>query len=182
VDASGHVTYQQTPCPAAHRGGPLELFLENGSGRDAPDVEARWKALADQHDVAVGMPIVVGHTGVRVLPVERSREVGMFGFMSSTVSSEKPKSVSVKGVVDAIRVAGRHLHRRHAAERQPDDVRPLDLELVQQRHQVIGEIVNSVGAQRNRRLAVPAGVVTDHSEPLFEIGQLRIPHPVRRAE
>jgi lysine-ketoglutarate reductase/saccharopine dehydrogenase-like protein (TIGR00300 family) len=53
--------------------------------------------------VALGMPIVVGHTGVRVLPVERSREVSMFGFMSSTVSSEKPKSISVRGVVDAFR-------------------------------------------------------------------------------
>src|SRR6185312_10985355 len=53
--------------------------------------------------VEVGMPIVVGHEGVRVLPIERSREVGPFGFMSSTVSSEKPKSVSVRGVVDAIR-------------------------------------------------------------------------------
>ena len=51
--------------------------------------------------VEVGMPIVVGHAGVRVLPIERSREVGPFGFMSSTVSSEKPKSVSVQGVVDA---------------------------------------------------------------------------------
>ena len=49
------------------------------------------------------MPIVVGHAGVRVLPTERSREVSPFGFMSSTVSSEKPKSISVKGVVDAIR-------------------------------------------------------------------------------
>ena len=49
------------------------------------------------------MPIVVGHAGVRVLPIERSREVSLFGFMSSTVSSEKPKSVSVQGVVDAIR-------------------------------------------------------------------------------
>lgn len=53
--------------------------------------------------VAVGMPIVVGHAGVRVLPIERSRDVTPFGFMSSTVSSEKPKSVSVQGVVDAIR-------------------------------------------------------------------------------
>ena len=53
--------------------------------------------------VEVGMPIVVGHAGVRVLPVERSREVSPFGFMGSTVSSEKPKSISVKGVVDAIR-------------------------------------------------------------------------------
>src|SRR5262249_56802363 len=53
--------------------------------------------------VEVGMPIVVGHAGVRVLPIERSREVGPFGFMGSTVSSEKPKSVSVQGVVEAIR-------------------------------------------------------------------------------
>ena len=53
--------------------------------------------------VEVGMPIVVGHAGVRVLPVERSREVSPFGFMGSTVSSEKPKSISVRGVVDAIR-------------------------------------------------------------------------------
>jgi lysine-ketoglutarate reductase/saccharopine dehydrogenase-like protein (TIGR00300 family) len=53
--------------------------------------------------VAVGMPIVVGHAGVRVLPVERPRNVSMFGFMSSTVSSEKPKSISVRAVVDAIR-------------------------------------------------------------------------------
>ena len=53
--------------------------------------------------VLVGMPIVVGHAGVRVLPVERPRNVSMFGFMSSTVSSEKPKSISVKTIVDAIR-------------------------------------------------------------------------------
>src|SRR5208283_5089773 len=53
--------------------------------------------------VTVGMPIVVGYAGMRVLPVERSREVSMFGFMSSTVSSEKPKSISVRGVVDEIR-------------------------------------------------------------------------------
>jgi len=53
--------------------------------------------------VDVGMPVVVGHGGVHVLPVERSREVSLFGFMSSTVSSEKPKSISVRGVVDAIR-------------------------------------------------------------------------------
>ena len=53
--------------------------------------------------VVLGMPIVVGHAGVRVIPVERPREVSMFGFMSSAVSSEKPKSISVKSVVDAIR-------------------------------------------------------------------------------
>jgi lysine-ketoglutarate reductase/saccharopine dehydrogenase-like protein (TIGR00300 family) len=53
--------------------------------------------------VEVGMPIVVGHAGVRVQPIDRSREVSLFGFMGSAVSSEKPKSVSVRAVVDAIR-------------------------------------------------------------------------------
>jgi lysine-ketoglutarate reductase/saccharopine dehydrogenase-like protein (TIGR00300 family) len=62
--------------------------------------KARCVAMAR---VEMGMPIVVGHAGVRVLPVERPRDVSPFGFMSSAVSSEKPKSISVKGVVDAIR-------------------------------------------------------------------------------
>ncbi len=53
--------------------------------------------------VTVGMPIVVGHAGLRVIPVERPREVSLFGFMSSTVSSEKPKSISVKSIVSTIR-------------------------------------------------------------------------------
>jgi lysine-ketoglutarate reductase/saccharopine dehydrogenase-like protein (TIGR00300 family) len=55
--------------------------------------------------VEIGMPIVVGHAGVQVLPTERPREVSPFGFMNSAVSSEKPKSISLKGVVDAIRGA-----------------------------------------------------------------------------
>ena len=66
------------------------------------------------------MPIVVGHAGVRVLPIERSREVSPFGFMSSTVSSEKPKSMSVQGVVDAIR-ATRAAGKKVLAGRRPGD-------------------------------------------------------------
>jgi lysine-ketoglutarate reductase/saccharopine dehydrogenase-like protein (TIGR00300 family) len=62
----------------------------------------RARCIAMSH-VSIGVPIVVGHAGVRVLPVERSPEVSLFGFMNSTVSSEKPKSVSVKSVADAIR-------------------------------------------------------------------------------
>ena len=54
-------------------------------------------------DVRPGMPIVVGHGGIRVVPTERPREVSLFGFMSSGVSSEKPKAVSLRGVADSIR-------------------------------------------------------------------------------
>jgi len=56
ADASGRVTYQQTPCGAAHRGGPVELFLDNGSGKAAPEVEARWRTAAQQRELVAGMP------------------------------------------------------------------------------------------------------------------------------
>jgi len=45
-----------------------------------------------------GNRIVVGHRGVKVVPLERSREGGMFGFMSSHVSTEKPKNVLIHDV------------------------------------------------------------------------------------
>jgi lysine-ketoglutarate reductase/saccharopine dehydrogenase-like protein (TIGR00300 family) len=49
------------------------------------------------------MLIVVGHSGVRVIPVERPREASLFGFMISNVSSEKPKAVSLKSVANTMR-------------------------------------------------------------------------------
>ena len=54
-------------------------------------------------EVPLGLPIVVGHAGVRVFPVERPREASPFGFMGSSVSSEKPKAVSLQAVADTIR-------------------------------------------------------------------------------
>ena len=91
---------------------PTQVRL-NGRWIDVPDQEMDCGIVVERgtgkprcipmYHVDVGMPVVVGHAGVRVLPVERSREISMFGFMSSTVSSEKPKSISVRGVVNAIR-------------------------------------------------------------------------------
>ena len=66
------------------------------------------------------MPIVVGHAGVRVVPVERPREASLFGFMGSNVSSEKPKSVSLQGVADSIR-ATRAEGQEGPARRRPGD-------------------------------------------------------------
>jgi lysine-ketoglutarate reductase/saccharopine dehydrogenase-like protein (TIGR00300 family) len=69
----------------------------------AVDPQARTARCVAMTDVTVGLPIVVGHSGVRVLPVERSREVSLFGFMGSSVSSEKPKAVSLDAVAESIR-------------------------------------------------------------------------------
>jgi lysine-ketoglutarate reductase/saccharopine dehydrogenase-like protein (TIGR00300 family) len=56
-------------------------------------------------DVKKGMPIIVGHRGIRVLAGEVSQRRGMFEFMSSPVSSEKPKGVTVREVAGAMRQA-----------------------------------------------------------------------------
>ncbi len=67
------------------------------------DVEAGTARCVAMSDVVRGMPIVVGHDGVRVIPLERPREATLFGFMNSNVSTEKPKAVSLRGVAEAIR-------------------------------------------------------------------------------
>jgi lysine-ketoglutarate reductase/saccharopine dehydrogenase-like protein (TIGR00300 family) len=49
-------------------------------------------------DVRRGMQIVTGHLGVRVFPVERAAERADFTFMSSGVSTEKPKGALVREI------------------------------------------------------------------------------------
>ncbi len=54
-------------------------------------------------DVKKGLPLVVGHRGTRVLVHERAARKGLFEFMSSPVSSEKPKGVTVREIASAMR-------------------------------------------------------------------------------
>jgi hypothetical protein len=56
VDSANRVTYQQAPCPAAAKGGRVELFVDNGSSRGTADDEAQWQSAAREHTVIVGMP------------------------------------------------------------------------------------------------------------------------------
>ncbi|WP_435008128.1 TIGR00300 family protein [Tundrisphaera lichenicola] len=100
-----------------------DSFYSTTNQRTQVRLGGRWIEVADQEmdcgivvdpsahtarcvpmiDVEVGMPIVVGHGGIRVIPLERPRESSLFGFMGSGVSSEKPKAVSLRGVADSIR-------------------------------------------------------------------------------
>jgi lysine-ketoglutarate reductase/saccharopine dehydrogenase-like protein (TIGR00300 family) len=60
-------------------------------------------------DAKPGMEVVVGHQGVRVTPLERSRQTEIFSFMGSEVSAEKPKKVLISGIaaeMKQIREAG----------------------------------------------------------------------------
>lgn len=57
-------------------------------------------------EVRLGDLIVVGRHGVRVRPQQREvKEVDAFGFMSSNVSSEKPKGAAVREIAAALRKA-----------------------------------------------------------------------------
>jgi lysine-ketoglutarate reductase/saccharopine dehydrogenase-like protein (TIGR00300 family) len=49
------------------------------------------------------MDVVVGYKGVRVTPLERSRQTEIFSFMGSEVSAEKPKKVLIGEIAKEMR-------------------------------------------------------------------------------
>jgi lysine-ketoglutarate reductase/saccharopine dehydrogenase-like protein (TIGR00300 family) len=60
------------------------------------------------HEVAVGDEVVVGHAGVRVVPLARPRERESFGFMQNPISSERAKALAINEVAEAMRRARDH--------------------------------------------------------------------------
>ena len=55
-------------------------------------------------DVRKGDKILVGYTGVRVFPEERSGDAATFAFMGSTVSTEKPKAIAIRNIAQHLSV------------------------------------------------------------------------------
>ncbi len=54
-------------------------------------------------DVRAGEQVVVGHHGIRVIPLERQRQRELFSFMQSTVSSERPNRLAITNIAQAMR-------------------------------------------------------------------------------
>ena len=72
------------------------------------DAERKTAACVPMSDVTVGDRIIVGRVGTRVRPAQRDtggRDA--FSFMNSTVSSEKPKGLTVRDIAAAMRNAKR---------------------------------------------------------------------------
>jgi lysine-ketoglutarate reductase/saccharopine dehydrogenase-like protein (TIGR00300 family) len=67
------------------------------------DLEANAARCIPMVDVKKGDTIVVGRLGLRVLPSEPAARHTLFEFMSSAVSSEKPKGVTVREIAAAMR-------------------------------------------------------------------------------
>jgi lysine-ketoglutarate reductase/saccharopine dehydrogenase-like protein (TIGR00300 family) len=72
----------------------------------AVDAAKRDAKTVKFSQVRKGMLVAVGHHGIRVVPFQRSIERrGVFEFMASNVSSEKPKSAVIREVAEEIRLA-----------------------------------------------------------------------------
>jgi lysine-ketoglutarate reductase/saccharopine dehydrogenase-like protein (TIGR00300 family) len=104
--------------PADMDGAFPEGFYSTTNQRTEVRVGGHWHPVADQEmdcglvvdkssgaircvamiDVKRGMPMVVGHVGVRVFPLERQEQGHAFGFMNSAVSTEKPKGVVIREI------------------------------------------------------------------------------------
>ncbi len=108
-----------------------EGFYSTTNQQTEVRLAGKWQPVADQEmdcgisvnhkggqarcvpmtDVKVGMPIVVGHAGVRVFPLERTRQGHAFGFMNSAVSTEKPKGVVIRQIAELL-----YAHRKSAGK------------------------------------------------------------------
>jgi lysine-ketoglutarate reductase/saccharopine dehydrogenase-like protein (TIGR00300 family) len=64
----------------------------------AVDIEGPSARCVPMSDVEPGMRLVVGHSGVRVFPLNRADRGGAFEFMNSEVSTEKPKGVVIREI------------------------------------------------------------------------------------
>jgi lysine-ketoglutarate reductase/saccharopine dehydrogenase-like protein (TIGR00300 family) len=72
----------------------------------AVDPNSRTATALKFDEVEQGMEFVVGHHGVRVVPHQRAiSKPGVFEFMASSVSSEKPKSAVIREIAAEFRQA-----------------------------------------------------------------------------
>jgi lysine-ketoglutarate reductase/saccharopine dehydrogenase-like protein (TIGR00300 family) len=68
----------------------------------AVEPQGRTARCVPMCEVLSGTRFVVGHGGVRVFPEERSLEHQPFEFMSSSVSTEKPKGVAIRRIAQEL--------------------------------------------------------------------------------
>jgi lysine-ketoglutarate reductase/saccharopine dehydrogenase-like protein (TIGR00300 family) len=96
---------------------PTEVYL-GGTWVPVTDIEMDVAIVVDRaagtarampmHEARVGDAVVVGHEGVRVVPLGRPRERETFGFMQNPVSSERAKALAIREVAESIRAARAH--------------------------------------------------------------------------
>jgi lysine-ketoglutarate reductase/saccharopine dehydrogenase-like protein (TIGR00300 family) len=98
-------THQRTEVRVSGHWIPVEdQEMDCGIVVDRAALRARCVPMSD---VRRGDWVVVGYNGVRVYPEARRKEQSEFEFMTSEVSTEKPKGVAIRRVADEMRLARR---------------------------------------------------------------------------
>lgn len=93
-------TNQRTEIRLAGAWVPVEdQEMDCGIVVDTAQARARCLPISE---VRSGDPIVVGHVGVRVFGEEQSRNRDGFEFMTSSVSTEKPKGLAIRRIASAL--------------------------------------------------------------------------------
>lgn len=95
--------YSTTSLPTLIRIDERWIPVENPEMDCGVVVEGDRALTVPMSDVRRGQMVVVGHSGIRVLPVERPRGQQPFEFMASQVSSEKPKELQIERVATEMR-------------------------------------------------------------------------------
>ncbi len=89
---------------------PTQVLLDD-SWVEVEDIEMDCAIVVEQGrarcvavtEIVAGDAVVVGHDGILVSPVERGRQREIFGFMTSQVSSEKPKHLVIRELAATMR-------------------------------------------------------------------------------
>ena len=74
--------------------------MDCGVVHDPSDETFRCVALSN---LRAGQRVVVGYRGVKVEPPPRGKQAGVFEFMGSAVSSEKPKNVIIRQIAERMK-------------------------------------------------------------------------------
>lgn len=97
--------YSSTNLPTQVRIGGQWLDVANTEMDLAIVIDRAQKsaAMIPMTDVKQGDAVVVGHDGIRVQPLARSREKEIFSFMNADVSSERPKRLVIAQIAREMR-------------------------------------------------------------------------------
>ncbi len=97
--------YSTTNLPTQVRLGGRWVQVDNTEMDLAIVVNRRTStaAMIPMTEVQQGDAVVVGHDGIRVQPLARSRDKELFSFMNADVSSERPKRLVISQIADEMR-------------------------------------------------------------------------------
>src|SRR5437870_2013768 len=95
VYPEGFYSTSNLPTQVLLNGGWVEVEKQEMDCAVAVDRAAKRAWCIPFYEAHPGLEVLVGHSGVRVIPLERSRQTEIFSFMSSEVSAEKPKKVLI---------------------------------------------------------------------------------------